>query len=117
LSKILLSSFSKSTDGVYSPNNPKNYTQDVVDLEVSGDFKKSFDLMVGKTFFELTADFEKEDSNIFDNFENSYGSFDSFSNFILGLRDEDFEDFIKKVFIPEFIKNYSKLLQDKISRL
>ena len=78
-----------SERGVYSPFNPKNYAQNYVDLEDTGAFKDSFNVVVKNTFATLEADFNKGDSHIFDNFSASYKNEASFEEAILDLTNED----------------------------
>lgn len=103
--------------GVYSPANPKNATQKHVDLDLTGKFRKSFDLKVKKTYAELTANFKKGRNSIYDNFTASYSDAKTFEEMILSLRDEDWKVFIERVFIPALVRLFEKEISKVISSL
>lgn len=103
--------------GVYSPRNPKNTKQKHVDLYLTGKFRSSFDLKVKNTFAELTANFKKGRSSIYDNFTASYPDAKTFEEMILSLRDDDWKIFVEKIFIPAFIGLFEKEISKVISSL
>lgn len=101
--------------GIYSPNNQKNYDQDFVDLYVSGAFYRSFNVVAKKTFFELKANFKKEEGkNIYDNFMGSYSDRNTFEDAILNLREEDMKVFIEKVFVPAAVAKFIEMVLREI---
>lgn len=101
---------------VYSVFNYEKANRAFVDLFDDGDFYDSFKITVPANGFEVSANFNKEEGNIFDNFNESFGSSDLFYEEILKpIRDEFFTEFVledvKEAFfdaVIEFIKFYIK---------
>lgn len=100
-----------SNKGVYSPRNPKNKKQGLVDLYVTGDFYDSFRIIAKKAFFEMSAEFEKQDGNIFDNFRKIYDNEKTFENRILLPTKAEIYDLIEPVLLPFFIKEYMRIFK------
>lgn len=97
-----------ATSGFYSPttigikkDTGKRFKN--VTLNDTGDFYRSFDDFVSNKGFELTADFNKSDGHIYNNFTESYNSHQEFEKMILSLTTEEKSRYIKTVILPEFL--------------
>ena len=75
---------------------------DVVTLKDSGEFYRSFKMIVGSTFMLIDADFNKKGNNIADNFTLQYKSMTDFENAILKMTQSEFENFLQNIFLPYF---------------
>lgn len=73
-----------------------------VTLKDTGEFYESFKVIAAKTFYNVYANFNKPDGNIYENFTKSFNTFEEFSNEILKMNDEELRFFYDKIFIPEF---------------
>lgn len=89
--------YSSFTQGLKGINRSQHVT-----LHDEGSFYRSMDVVVGKTFYKVKAEFEKDNGNIYDNFTNSYSNESDFENAILNLTSSDFKIFINKIFLPAF---------------
>jgi len=74
-----------------------------VTLNQEGDFYKSWFVTAKKTFVNISAQFEKADGSIYENFTFSYSSFKEFETAILNMDEKEFEIFVKKIILPEFL--------------
>jgi hypothetical protein len=71
-----------------------------VTLEDTGDFYKTFKVKINKNSYEITANFEKQDGSILDNFSNRYD--------FLGLDNESAIELAEEVIIPRLGQLISK---------
>lgn len=70
----------------------KNLPTNLVDLKFTGEFYKTFKVVINKDSYEITADFEKENGNILDNFSSKYD--------FLGLDAESITELAYEVIYP-----------------
>lgn len=97
-----------SEDGFYSPNTIRQKQLDGdkfsnVTLKDSGDFYESMDGITDAKSFKLTADFDKPDGNIYNNFTELYSSPAEFERIILSLTPPEKVQWVRTQLIPEFI--------------
>lgn len=78
-----------------------------VTLKDTGDFYRSFKVEAQKAFIAITADFEKEDGNIQENFTSQYGSEKSFEEAILDLNDKEKSIIAERILLPDLIKRFT----------
>jgi hypothetical protein len=109
--KILQTDFGKSAGKLSGKNKrygrnteiiKRSKGQDItkVTLKDSGDFYKSFRLLVRASFFEIKANFKKKKGNIYKNFLDSYNDFETFEREILNITDKDYNVLIDNFLIP-----------------
>jgi hypothetical protein len=75
-----------------------------VTLEDTGTFYNSWAIDAKKTFYEVEAEFNKTDGNIYENFSDSFSSSKSFESAVLSLTDEEMNKFVKTIFLPRFLQ-------------
>lgn len=98
---------------IYAPrtlakkNNPK-----IVDLHDSGEFYESMKVIAASFDLEFSADFEKEDGHIADNFKSQTQNANVFVREVLGINGEDWE-----VLKPFFVKTFSRLFRLRFNKL
>jgi hypothetical protein len=63
-----------------------------VDLKVTGEFYRTFKVVINTDSYEITADFEKDGGSILDNFSSNYD--------FLGLDDESLYELAYEVVLP-----------------
>lgn len=71
-----------------------------VTLEDTGDFYKTFKVKINKDSYEITANFEKQDGNILDNFTSNFD--------FLGLDIESITELANEIIIPRLGQLISK---------
>lgn len=76
-----------------------------VTLNDTGDFYNSFEIEVKKTFFDIKAEFQKSNGNIFENFSQNYSNLSNFEEAILNLTDSEMETFLNELFQPRLVSN------------
>lgn len=92
-------SYSKNTKTIKKAKG-QNYSN--VTLKDTGTFYNSFQMVLSNTFYSLKANFNKDNNNIFANFQDSYDNFEKFQNAILNLNDAEMKLFINELFLPNF---------------
>lgn len=100
----------KTKNGFYSVRTERikkitNQTITHVTLNDTGEFYKTWSVNAYKTFYQLKANFKKDNGLINDNFSMMYNK-QSFENAILKMTDEEINVFIKHLFIPYFVQNF-----------
>lgn len=100
--------YSKNTQKI---KRKKGQSISNVTLQDSGDFYNSWKLIASKTFYVIYANFNKKGNNIFNNFQDSYTTFESFQNAILSMNDNELDLFFQNLFIPNFKQNFLNYVQ------
>lgn len=98
--------YSKKTQKI---KTAKGQAIDKVTLADTKEFYDSFNIEIKDSYFEFIADFEKDNGNIYENFQDSFASEESFQQMTVGLSDEQKDIFIRNVILPEFINAILKL--------
>lgn len=80
----------------------KGQPTNVVTLYDTGEFHKTFGVKIISSGYEITANFQKEDGSILDNFTNDFD--------FLGLTDESLAELVYETILPRL----TKLLKQKI---
>jgi len=90
----------------------KNQPTNRVTLRDTGEFDYSMYVDAGNLFADIKADFEKNGSNIYDNFKHMFKSFSDFENSVLTLRKNRFlvllSDYVIISLQKELIKIHTK---------
>ena len=87
-----------------------------VTLNDTGDFYRTFKTKLQKKGISITAWFQKEESNIYDNFTNLYNSFNDFMNDITGLTDEEKKELFTEILIERIQKNVLIQLENEVKK-
>ena len=100
----------KTKNGFYSVRTERikkitNQTITHVTLNDTGEFYKTWSVNAYKTFYQLKANFKKDNGLINDNFSMMYNK-QSFENAILKMTDDEIDVFINNLFIPYFVQNF-----------
>jgi hypothetical protein len=74
-----------------------------VTLKDKGDFYNSFNILANKQWIEISATFQKDDGNIYENLSGMYSGEIDFESAILNMNEKEFEIFVKKIILPEFL--------------
>lgn len=78
----------------------KGQPTNVVTLEDTGDFYKTFKIKINRDSYEITANFEKQDGNILDNFSSRFD--------FLGLDNESAIELANEIIFPRLGQLISK---------
>ena len=97
--------YSEFTKNIKSRKNQKTSN---VTLKDSSEFYNSFKVDAETEFYNITADFYKEDNHIFDNFTEIYRNEFDFENAILKLTEKEQQQFMFEVIFETFINNLKK---------
>lgn len=81
-----------------------------VTLEDSGQFYKSWIVEAEKTYYQISAEFNKSDGNIYENFSKSFSNASSFESAVLGLTDDEISFFIGNIFYPRFLQIFKNIV-------
>lgn len=98
---------------VYAPftlrwKNFKNMPSNRVTLRETGEFYRSFKILVEQKFFEISAMFTKKDKHIFDNFTILYPSESEFEKSITSLSEDEFDRLLKNEIIYLILSEMKK---------
>lgn len=83
---------------------------DRVTLKDSGEFYKSFKIILHQSSVNIEADFWKDRDHIGDNFEYQFSNLREFENAITSLSDIEIEEMLNKQVLPEVINFLNKTL-------
>ena len=79
-----------------------------VTLKDTGEFYDSFHIFARNTYFEIVAQFEKEEGNIYDNFTFLFQNEDEFIEAITSMTVEEFENLLFKEVYEDVLKEFKK---------
>jgi len=79
-----------------------------VTLSDTEEFYNSFQIEAKKYYFEIKADFQKEDGNIYENFKGSYSNQSNFENAIAALSENEMNNLLEQI-KPKIIELLKKL--------
>ena len=101
----------KATFGSYSTyteilKEKKNQITSNVTLKDSGKFYKSFKVEAQKAFIKISADFEKKNGNMQENFTSQYSNTKAFEDAIIDLNDKEKSIIVEKILLPDLIKRF-----------
>jgi len=83
-----------------------------VTLEDTGTLRLSTELKAFPTFFELTADFEKKNGTVYDNFQDIFKSRKEFEDAVLTLSQSRYDELIEKYIIDGLQNTITKKLKN-----
>ena len=99
---------------IYAPRTlAKKGNPKIVDLHDSGEFYESMKVIASSFDLEFSADFDKEDGHISDNFKSQTQNANIFVREVLGINADDWEElkpFFVKTFLRLFVLKFNKLL-------
>lgn len=94
----------KQVNKAYSPRNEQKAGRKTVDLYDTGTFYDSMKVIAKSMDIVFSADFDKEDSHISDNFRDQKRNAKGFVQSVLGITAEDWNELA-----PEFVSKFIEL--------
>lgn len=87
-----------------------------VTLNDTCEFYRTFKTKLQKKGISITAWFQKDESNIYDNFTKMYSSFTDFTNDIAGLTDDEKKELFTEILIERIQKNVLIQFENEVKK-